>query len=304
MPSVALLEPFIGSIVISLIRIVLIIAIAWALTKGAKRALNRIEPLIVKGRPEDESESEAKKRAHTLTQVVWHILRVTIGMVAIIMVLGQLGLRIGPILASVGIVGLAVGFGAQSLVKDVISGFFLLMENQYRVGDVVRTAGVGGRVETINLRVTTLRDLQGRVHVIPNGKIETLSNFTKHYSRAVLDIRVAYKEDVDEVMGVLTELGEELRQDKDFEELITEPMKMLGVEEFDDSAVIIRMFFTTLPLKQWNVSREFRRRVKKAFDERGIEIPFPHRTVYVGHSEDIAYKQQGRLLVEQVSVAQ
>jgi small conductance mechanosensitive channel len=304
MPSVELLEPFIASIVFSLIRVVLIIAIAWAFTKGAKRALNRIEPLIVKGRPKDESESEAKKRAHTLTQVVWHILRVTIGMVAIIMVLGQLGLRIGPILASVGIVGLAVGFGAQSLVKDIINGFFLLLENQYRVGDVVRTAGVAGRVETINLRVTTLRDLKGIVHVIPNGKIETLSNFTKHYSRAVLDIRVAYKEDVDEVMGVLKELGEELRQDEDFEELITEPMNILGVEEFDDSAVIIRMFFTTLPLKQWNVAREFRRRVKKAFDERGIEIPFPQRTIYVGHSENIAYKQQGRLLVEQVSVAQ
>lgn len=297
MPSAASLVTFTTLTVITLFRVILIIAGAWVLTRLAKPILERLEPLIVKARHKDEAESEAEKRAKTLTQIVWHILRVTLGAVAVMMVLGQLGLQVGPILAGVGIAGLAVGFGAQSLVKDIITGFFFMLENHYRVGDVVRTAGVAGRVETITLRVTTLRDLQGRVHVIPNGQIDTLTNFTKHWSRAVLDIGVAYKEDVDEVMAVLAEVGEELRQDKDFKELIMEPMKMMGVEDFGESQVTIRMFFTTQPLKQWDVSREFRRRVKRAFDEHGIEFPFPHRTIYMGTGD------QGQLSVEQIPAA-
>jgi small conductance mechanosensitive channel len=198
----------------------------------------------------------------------------------------------------VGIAGLAIGFGAQSLVKDVITGFFLMLENHYRVGDVLRTAGVAGRVEAVTLRVTTLRDLQGRVHVIPNGQIDTLTNFTKDWSRTVLDIGVAYKEDVDEVIEVLKGVGEELRKDEQFKALIMEPMNILGVEDFGDSQVTIRMFFTTQPLKQWDVAREFRRRVKNAFDEHGIEFPFPHRTLYMGSGE------QGRLFVEQMAAGQ
>jgi small conductance mechanosensitive channel len=279
-------------------RIGLILAGAWALIRIVRPALHRLEPLIIKTRSRDETEDEALKRARTLTHIIWHVLRVGIVVIAAIMVLGQLGIRIGPILAGVGIVGLAVGFGAQSLVKDVISGFFLLMENHYRVGDVVRMAGVAGLVEAVTLRVTILRDLQGRVHVIPNGQIETLTNFTKEWSRALIDIGVAYKEDVDEVMRVLEEVGEELRGDEKFKDLIMEPLNILGVEEFGDSQVTIRMFFKTQPLKQWDVAREFRRRIKKAFDERGIEIPFPHRTIYMGSPEG-----QGRLFVEQVEAA-
>ncbi len=300
MPTIESIGPLMEWILFPLFRIILIIIGAWALTRMVKPAMERIEPLIVKARHEDEAKGEAEKRAKTLTQIVRHITRVAIGIVAIITVLGQLGLQIGPIVASVGIVGLAVGFGAPSLVKAVISGFFLLLENHYRVGDVVRTAGVGGRVESVTLRVTTLRDLHGRVHVIPNGQIDTLTNFTKHWSRAVLDINVAYKEDVDEVMTVLEEVAEELQQDKDFKDLIMEPLNILGVEDFSDSAVVIRMFFKTQPFKQWDVAREFRRRVKKTFDDKGIEIPFPHRTIYMGIPEDVAYKQ-GRLLVEQIS---
>jgi small conductance mechanosensitive channel len=297
MPSATSIGALVEWIVFPSLRIILTLAGAWVLMRVAKPVLERLEPFIVKARHKDEAEGEAEKRAKTLTQIVWHIMRVAIGVVAVIMVLGQLGLQIGPILAGVGIVGLAVGFGAQSLVKDVINGFFLILENRYRVGDVVRTAGVAGRVESVTLRVTTLRDLQGRVHIIPNGQIETLTNFTKDWSRTVLDIGVAYKEDVDEVMDVLAEVGEELRQDKDFKELIMEPMKMMGVEDFGDSQVTIRMFFTTQPLKQWDVAREFRRRVKKAFDEHGIEFPFPHRTIYMGTGD------QGRLNVEQIPAA-
>ncbi|MCH6566869.1 MAG: mechanosensitive ion channel family protein [Nitrospinae bacterium] len=295
MPTIEFIGPLMEWILFPLFRIAIIIIGAWGLARLSKPVLERLEPFIVKARHKDEAKGEAEKRAKTLTQIVWHIARVTIGVVAIIMVLGQLGLQIGPILAGLGMVGLAVGFGAQNMVKDVINGFFLLMENHYRVGDVVRMAGVAGLVEAVNLRVTILRDLQGRVHVIPNGHFEVLTNFTKDWSRALLDIGVAYKEDVDEVMAVLEEVGEELRQDKDFKELIMEPLNILGVEDFGESEVTIRMFFKTQPLKQWDVSREFRRRVKKAFDEKGIEIPFPHRTIYMGVPEE-----QGHLFVEQV----
>ncbi len=277
-------------------RIILIVAGAWLLARAVKPLLERLEPIVVKARAIDEDEAEAQKRADTLTEVIWHITRMAVWIVAGIMVLGQLGRQIGPILAGVGIIGLAVGFGAQSLVKDVISGFFLLLENHYRVGDVVEVASVGGLVEDVNLRVTTLRDLQGRVHVIPNGQIDKLTNFTKEWSRALLDIGVAYKEDVDEVMAVLKEIGEEMRQDPEFADIILEPLEMLGVDAFGDSQVTIRFFIKTKPIKQWTVAREFRRRVKKVFDAKGIEIPFPHRTVYMGVPEE-----QGRLFVQQVT---
>lgn len=295
MPANISIEAIMEWIVGPLFRIALIVAVAWVLTRLLKPALARLEPLMVRAKPKDETEPEAQKRAHTLTQIIWQVTRISIAVVALIMLLGQLGLQIGPILAGIGIMGLAVGFGAQSLVKDFITGFFLLMENHYRVGDVIEVAGTGGLVEAITLRVTKLRDLEGRVHIIPNGQIDTLTNFTKDYSRAVLNIGVAYKEDVDEVMDVLKEIAEEMRQDPAFGELILEPMEMLGVEEFADSQVTIRLRFKTQPIKQWVVAREFRRRVKKTFDAKGIEIPFPHRTIYMGVPE-----HQGRLYVEKL----
>ncbi len=285
----ALLEWFVGPA----LRIILILVGAWLLSRVTRPILERLEPLILRARQRGEPEAEAQKRAHTLTHIMWHVVRITIAVVAVIMVLGQLGLQIGPILAGVGIVGLAVGFGAQSLVKDVISGFFLLLENHYRVGDWVEVGSVEGLVEAATLRVTVLRDRQGRIHVIPNGEITILTNYTMEWSRALLDIGVAYKEDVDEVMAVLTEVGEQLREDEPFSDFILEPMEIMGVEEFGDSQVTIRLFFKPQPLKQWMVAREFRRPVKKTFDERGIEIPFPHRTVYMGSSD-----HQGRLVVE------
>ena len=297
METASPLGAFFTWFVIPLFRVGLVLGGAWLLTKLAKPLLERLKPVILAASMmEDEAESEAEKRAQTLTHIIWHIVRVTIGVVAIIMVLGQLGLQIGPILAGVGIIGLAVGFGAQALVKDVISGFFLLLENHYRVGDVVELGGVGGLVESVTLRVTTLRDLEGRVHVIPNGQIDKLTNFTKDWSRALIDVEVAYKEDVDEVMAVLREVGEELRRDEAFKDIVLEPMEMLGVEKLGDSGVIIRLFFKTEPIQQWTVAREFRRRVKKAFDERGIEIPFPHRTIYMGDAD-----HQGRLIVEKLA---
>jgi small-conductance mechanosensitive channel len=237
--------------------------------------------------------TELEKRAKTLARIVQTALIGVIMVIALMMIIKELGLDIGPIIAGAGIIGLAIGFGAQSLVKDVISGFFILMEDQYRVGDVVEVAGIGGLVEQMSLRVTILRDLEGKVHFIPNGSINTATNMTKEWSRTVLDIGVAYKEDPDKVMNVLREVGDEMKKDPAYSGVILEPLQILGVSDFADSAVIIKVMFKTLPLKQWDVGREFRRRVKIAFDEKGIEIPFPHVTLYMGEAEN-----KGKLVVE------
>jgi small conductance mechanosensitive channel len=210
------------------------------------------------------------------------------------MILKELGIEIGPILAGVGIAGLAIGFGAQTLVKDFLSGIFVLVENQYNVGDVIKAAGVSGLVEKITLRATTLRDLEGRVHIIPNGSIEVVTNMTKEWSRFLIDVGVAYKEDVDYVMEVLAEVGEGMEKDAEYGRLILEPLAILGVDSFGDSSVNIRVMFTTQPLQQWKVGREFRRRIKNTFDEKGIEIPFPHTTIYLGEGAPM----DGRLKVE------
>jgi small conductance mechanosensitive channel len=187
-----------------------------------------------------------------------------------------------PILTGAGIVGLAVGFGAQTLVKDLIAGFFLTFENQVRVGDVAQINGTGGLVEAINLRTIVLRDLEGTVHVFPNGSIERLANRTKDFSFIVLDVGVAYKENVDAVFEVLREIGAELAADARHGASILEPLEILGVDAFGDSQVTIKIRVKTLPLKQWEVGREMRRRIKNTFDARGIEIPFPHLSLYVG----------------------
>jgi small conductance mechanosensitive channel len=212
------------------------------------------------------------------------------------MIVAECGIAIGPLLAGAGIAGLAVGFGAQSLVKDVISGFFIILEDQIRVGDVVTIAGASGMVEAISLRTIRLRDVEGRVHVVPNGLIEVATNFTREWSRALVEIGVAYKEDVDRVINVLKEVGEDLRSDPDFKDLILEPMTVQGLDSFGDSSVNIRIFFKTLPIKQWDVAREFRKRVKKAFDQQGISIPFPHRTIYMASDESRHELGQNRLL--------
>lgn len=236
---------------------------------------------------------ERAKRTETLSRIVENTVWVIILIGTALMVIKEIGIDIGPLLAGAGVVGLAIGFGAQSLVKDVISGFFILLENHMNVGDVVQVAGEAGLVEKINLRVTVLRDLEGRVHIIPNGEITTVTNMTKEWSRALLDIGVAYKEDYDEVVAVIEEIAEGLRNDPEFGPLILEPLKVLGLDSFGDSSINIKVMFKTIPIKQWDVAREFRRRIKRVFDERGIEIPFPHRTIYMGEGES-----SGRLKIE------
>lgn len=232
-----------------------------------------------------EKDEEFRKRAETLSGVIRYTMVIGVFIVAVIMIMGEFGIQIGPVIAAAGIVGLAVGFGAQSLVQDVISGFFILLEDQIRVGDVVEIAGKGGVVEMVNLRMVVLRDLAGNVHYVRNGQIQIVTNMTKDYSRYVFDIGVAYREDVDEVIGLVREVDEELRNDPSFRDDILEPIEILGLDKFDDSAIIIKARTKTKPIKQWAVGREFNRRLKKVFDERDIEIPFPHVTLYAGQDK-------------------
>lgn len=237
-------------------------------------------------RYQKDKDDEFKKRADTLSSIISSILMVIIIIVAAVTIMGQLGIRIGPVLAAVGIIGVALGFGAQHLVKDVISGFFILLDNQIRVGDVVQIAGRGGLVENINLRMTILRDLAGNVHYVRNGEIDVVTNMTKDYSRYVFEVGVAYREDVDEVIQVIKEVDEDLRSDPAFSEDILEPIEILGLDQFADSSIIIKARTKTKPIRQWAVGREFNKRLKKKFDEKDIEIPFPHLTLYLGQDKE------------------
>ncbi|MDP3016599.1 MAG: mechanosensitive ion channel family protein [Deltaproteobacteria bacterium] len=226
--------------------------------------------------------SEAKKRAHTLGNILRHAFLIIITFVAVLMILGELGIQLGPLLATAGIGALAIGFGAQGLVKDVIGGFFIILENQYRIGDVIEVAGVSGLVESVSLRKTVLRDLQGKVHTIPNGEIKVVSNFSKEWSRSVLDLGISYRDDIDQIVDLLIQIGKEMESEEPYKSVILEPLQVLGVEKFDESQMVIRMMVKTAPLKQWDVGRELRRRIKIRFDEKGIQLPFPHRVLIWG----------------------
>lgn len=263
------------------IKIFLVIIITLIVMKVVRVVSSRLSVLFLKKKEDEES----KKRAHTLSSVIRNLLNVVVWVITLMTILGQLGIEIGPLLAAAGIVGIAIGFAGQSIVKDVINGFFILLWDQIRVGDVVQTAGKGGLVENINLKMTVLRDLSGDVHFIPNGNIDVVTNMTKDYSRYVLDIGVAYREDVDEVMEIVKEIDEELRKDPQFKKDILEPVEILGLDKFADSAIVIKARIKTKPIRQWAVGREFNRRLKKKFDQRNIEIPFPHTTLYLGQDK-------------------
>ncbi len=265
--------------------VILIVVIAMLLIlRFSEKLTNRFMQSIQKRTKIKDEES--KKRADTLGQILQYVINIAVLIIALVMVLGELGVEIGPILAAAGVLGLAVGFGAQSLVKDIISGFFILLEDQVRVGDVVDVGGKAGIVEKINLKMTILRDLSGNVHFVPNGEINVVTNMTKGFSRYLFKVGVAYREDVDEVMQVMRDVDESLRNDPDFSDDITAPLEILGLDEFGNSALVIKAYTTTKTLKQWRVGREFNRRLKKAFDERNIEIPFPHVTLYMGQDKD------------------
>jgi moderate conductance mechanosensitive channel len=272
-------------LIFSTLRILLILVMAWAVMYAVRSALARMERrLVERGKQQGDIPSEAGKRAETLVRLLRQAVMIVVWVMALLVILNEFGVSVTPILASAGVLGLAVGFGAQNLVRDIISGFFFILENQVRVGDVVVVNGTGGLVESINFRTLVLRDLEGKVHIFPNGTIDAVTNLTREWSAYVFDIGVAYKEDTDRVVGILKAVGEEMKADPEYGPNIIEDMEIFGVDRFGDSGVVIKGRIKTRPIKQWYVGREFLRRVKYAFDAQGVEIPFPHRTLYFGEA--------------------
>jgi small-conductance mechanosensitive channel len=249
-------------------------------------ALNKFLPPIV-GRTmvttKGESKEGIKKRRDTLVGVLIGVGRVFIVIVAIMMVLDEVGVAVAPVLAGFGIVGIAIGFGAQYLIRDLIAGIFIIMENQYRVGDVARVADISGLVEEVHLRKTVLRDLDGIVHHVPNGEIRVASNFTRHFARVNLNISVGYGTDLDHAISVINRVGKELAEDEKWRKIIKSPPQVLRVDNLGDSGIDIKILGDVEPIRQWDVMGELRLRLKKAFDAEGIEIPWPHTKVYFGN---------------------
>lgn len=255
------------------VRIVVIVALAYFLVKLLRGALARLEALLIRGTGHGEADPGANaKRIKTLSSVMRTIGTGLLWFVVVLVALSQLGVNIGPILAGAGVAGLAVGFGAQHLVRDLVSGFFLLLENQIRVGDMAIVNGTAGVVEAVTFRTVVLRDQAGLVHVFPNGTINTLANATMDWSAYVIDIAVAYKEDTDRVVDLMRRVADDMRQEADYNRAMIEPMEIYGVDSFTDSAVTIKARFKTRPSQQYMVGREYRRRLKKAFDGAGIDL--------------------------------
>jgi small conductance mechanosensitive channel len=226
------------------------------------------------------------QRARTLLPLLRNVFTVVLAIVVAMTVLSEFGLNIGPLLAGAGVVGLAVGFGAQTLVKDVITGIFILLEDSIHAGDVVEVAGHSGVVEAVTIRTIRLRDVSGSIHTVPFSDVSSIKNLTRDFSYAFMEIGVGYREDIDAVIAVIEELGAELRADSTFSDMILEDIQVQGLDRFDDSAVVIRARIKTKPLQQWGVRRAFNLRMKRRFDELGIEIPFPHQTIYFGEDRD------------------
>jgi len=267
------------------IRIIFVLAGSYAVTRVAHLLIERLHLFVTSTGEGPVAEiAERKKRAETLRHILSGAVTTIIMIIAVLIVLRELSVDITPIITTAGIGGLAIGFGAQNLVRDIISGFFVLLEDQVRVGDVATINGKTGVVEAIRLRTIVLRSLNGTVHVIPNGAISELSNMTKDYSYAVLDVGVAYKENIDEVMEVLEEIGAELCNDPEHNKNLLGPLEIFGVDSLGDSAVTVRIRIKTVPITQWGIARELRRRIKNTFDAKGIEIPFPHVSIYMGEA--------------------
>lgn len=265
------------------LRILLIMVIAAILIKISSKLIIKLKQHL---KERADGDAEELKRIDTLGRVFRYIASILIVVITIVEVLHQLGISIAPILAAAGVVGVAVGFGAQSLIKDYFNGFFLLLENQIRQGDVVEAGGKGGFVEEVTLRHIKMRDYDGNVHYVPNGIITTVTNMSRGFAHSVIDIGVAYRENVDEVMQIMREVGEDMRTDEEFQFKILDNLEMAGIDKLGDSAVTIRCRFKVKALEQWTVRREFFKRIKEQFDKRGIEIPYPHLTVYPGQLKD------------------
>jgi len=261
------------------IKIAVILIGTWIILRILKSVIRRLIKSIINKTYSERDGKAVEKRIATLESVFYSTAKIVIWIIAIMMIIPEFGINIGPILAAVGVVGLAFGFGAQYLIRDIIAGLFIILEDQYRKGDVVTIADVSGLVEEINLRKTVLRDLDGIEHHIPNGEIKRTSNRTKYWSRINLDIGVSYDTDLDKAIDVLNKVGKEIAEDKKWKSIITKAPKVLGVDDFGESAIILKMLGETKPGDHWDASRELRKRIKVAFDKENIEIPFPYRVI-------------------------
>ncbi len=225
-----------------------------------------------------------KKREDTLIRVSYNATKILIWIVVLMMLLSEVGINIGPLIAAAGVAGLALGFGAQYIIRDVISGLFIILENQYRVGDVISSDGTSGLVEDISLRMTTLRDLDGNVHYVPHGEMAKLSNLSKDYARVNLNLGIPYDTNLEKVISVINKIGKDLAEDPKWKEFITKAPQFLRVDDFADSAIIIKILGETAPIKQWEVTGELRKRIKITFDREGIELPFPQMVIHQSKS--------------------
>lgn len=261
------------------LRVLLIIAIAWIANRAACRFIEKLVRKMVVSHHYLTPEAE-RKREDTLIRIFSGVVSISILIVTIMMILQQLGVPIGPMLAGAGIVGIAVGFGGQYLIRDLISGIFIIMENQYRIGDVVSLDGTSGLVEDISLRMTTLRNQDGTVHHIPHGEIKRVSNLSKDFARINLNIGIDYASNLEKVIEVVNRVGNELAEDPQYKPHVIKPPQFLRVDDFAESAIIIKILGDTQPLMQWDLTGELRKRLKVAFDREGIVIPFPQRVIH------------------------
>lgn len=268
-------------IAVTLIHVVVILLFAWLLLRISRKLIQTFR-VHMGGRA---ATAENIRRIDTLAHASRYVISLLITLIASMMILSELGVSIAPILGAAGVAGIAVGFGAQSLIKDYFNGFFILLENQIHEGDVVEVSSKTGVVEKVTLRYILLRDFEGSVHFIPNGLITTVTNKSRGYAYAVIDVKIAYRESIDEAFDVMRKVGSEMRASPEYAAKIVEDIDIAGVQDWADSAVVLRCRFKVIPLEQWGVRREFLRRLKEAFNARGIEIPYPHVTTYVGQDK-------------------
>jgi moderate conductance mechanosensitive channel len=276
------LDPELRAALTPVLRITVILVLAWVLQALASRLIRLFREYMSRRTSGDEV-----ARIETLARVFRNAAGVVIFIVAGTLILDELGISVAPILATAGVAGVAIGFGAQSLIKDYFTGFFLLLDDQVRQGDVVEVGGKGGLVEEVTLRYVRLRDMDGHVHYVPNGEIKLVTNRTREYATPVVDVAISYREDPDEVLQMMREVAATLRAEPEWNNRIVDDLEVIGVERWADSAVVLRARFRVVPpIQQWNVKREYLKRLKKVFDQRDIEIPFPHVTLYPGKLKD------------------
>ena len=271
------------------LKVLLVVVLAYVLI----RILGKIVPKIIAARVrkvrDDEQPEELASRSKTLSGVVTRFCTIAIWIIAALMILGMVGVDIGPVLAAAGLAGLAIGLAAQNIIRDYFNGFFIVMEDWFRIGEVATVAGITGIVTDMSLRYTVLRDLSGIMHIVPNSKIELTSNWTRDWSRINLNVTVAYKERLDDVISVINEECEKLKEDADWGADLLSIPQVLRVDDLGNHGVDIKILGDTKPMRQWALMGELRKRLKNRFDEEGIEIPWPHSKVYFGNS----LKQEG-----------